>query len=65
MDNKSTIATEMSLRDWFAGQIASAVFTDRSISGLLHATDQKLQEAADFCYRVADALVAAGETKKD
>jgi len=62
--DKGTITTEMTLRDWFAGQIASAVFTDRSISGLLTATDDKLSEAAEFCYRVADALMAAADSKK-
>ena len=54
-------AKDMALRDWFAGQIAGAIFAERSIAGLDHVSDKQLSDAAEFTYRVADALVAEGE----
>ncbi len=56
----TTWDTGMSLRDWFAGQVASAVWSGRVTDG--PCTEEELYAgAASICYKIADYLIKARE----
>ena len=50
----------MSLRDWFAGQIAAAAVTNAEGLGSIAATDRRKMfgQAASLAYEFADAMLA-------
>ena len=49
----------MTVRDWFAGQVLSAVFARGFPKGI--DADYMLQHGADHIYAVADAMILARE----
>lgn len=51
----------MSLRDWFAGQIAAGMAAHSGTAGISYGPG----EIAGRSYEVADALLAARETHRD
>lgn len=51
----------MSLRDWFAGQIAAGMAAHSGTAGISYGP----REIAGRSYEVADALLAAREARRD
>ena len=51
------VSDGLSKREWFAGQCLAGMMADSTVSG---GTNKDLENYANYCYRMADAMIAEG-----